>query len=59
MTEKDHGRGYICIALSCVVVLILYVMQIAITPPKPKTSKQTKERIATLEAEVQELRAAK
>lgn len=66
--QPDHDTRpiYLCIALACLMGLVLFALDAAMTPPKPKTSKQTKavlatheEQITELKAEVKELRAAK
>lgn len=65
-SERDAKPVYYCIALACLMGLVVFTLDAALTPPKPKTSKQTKaaiatldERTLTLEAKLRELEAAK
>lgn len=56
----SHSVDYIATALMCVVLLLLLVWAMCLDQPatKPVTSQKTKDRLATLEREVQELRAS-
>lgn len=54
----SHSVDYIATALMCVVLLLLLVWAMCLNQPalKPVTSKQTKDRLATLESQMKELR---
>lgn len=54
----SHSVDYIATALVCVVLLLLLVWSICVAqlPAKPTTSQKTKDRLATLESQVKELR---
>jgi NADH:ubiquinone oxidoreductase subunit 3 (subunit A) len=54
----SHSVDYIATALMCVVLLLLLVWAMCLNQPalKPTTSQKTKDRLATLEHQVRELR---